>query len=69
MGTLLHFHSPQQRRPAKRELADATGDIVIFPGVRIERHDLDLGHRLLDTLGRPTYEDTARSTQRSPRTS
>ena len=30
---------------------NATGaEIVIFPGVRIERHDLDLAHRVRETV-------------------
>jgi len=32
-------------------------EIVIFPGVRIERHDLDLGHRLRDSVGRGEFGD------------
>jgi len=55
MGTVLDF------KPAARTaFADASqrGDceIVIFPGVRIERHDLDLSHRLRDSAGRDNFD-------------
>jgi hypothetical protein len=52
MGTVLQIAA--SRRPARRRTERAAREcqIVIFPGVRIERHDdyesLDLGHRLLD---------------------
>jgi hypothetical protein len=26
-------------------------EVVIFPGVRIERHEVDLSHRLFDSTG------------------
>jgi hypothetical protein len=56
MGTVLTF------KPTIRtgfvEAASRGGErceIVIFPGVRIERHDLDLSHRLRDSAGRDTF--------------
>jgi hypothetical protein len=52
MGTVLEFKPLALLRPRQRrdEAVDAS-EIVIFPGVRIERHDLDLGHRVRDSLG------------------
>jgi hypothetical protein len=53
MGNVLQIEP--SRRPLRRrpERALTECQIVIFPGVRIERHDdyesLDLGHRLLDS--------------------
>lgn len=61
MGTVLQFAVSGAKRSRKFD-ATAEGDcrIVIFPGVRIERHDggprLDLGHRLRDSAGRDTFE-------------
>jgi hypothetical protein len=52
MGNVLQMAIPKRapRRRAARPAIEC--QIVIFPGVRIERHDdyesLDLGHRLLD---------------------
>lgn len=31
-------------------------EIVIFPGVRIERHDLDLSHRVTPSAGRGDFD-------------
>ncbi len=54
MGTVLNFHSQARpgrfaRRPMRQGRA-APAEIVIFPGVRIERHDtataLDLSARI-----------------------
>jgi hypothetical protein len=57
MGTVLSFtteaREPQRRRrDAKRKQCE----IVIFPGVRIERHELDLGHRLRDSAGSDEFD-------------
>jgi len=53
VGTVLQIStSNRPRRRAERALREC--EIVIFPGVRIERHQedeaLDLGHRLLDPI-------------------
>jgi|LZQR01.1.fsa_nt_gb hypothetical protein len=59
MGTLLDFTSAQrpaarvgyrsnQRRMASRE---TFGEVILFPGVRYERHDLDLAARIA-TIGK-----------------
>jgi len=59
MGTVLTF-----RASAKTALPPAAAgarhdcEVVIFPGVRIERHDhldLDLSHRLCDSAGRDDF--------------
>jgi hypothetical protein len=60
MGTILRFESPPAAIPARpRPDADRVCEIVIFPGVRIERHqtdDLDLSHRLRDSAGRGAFD-------------
>lgn len=50
MGTVLHF-TPASRNDRGAGDRDRACEIVIFPGVRIERHDVDLGHRLRNTAG------------------
>lgn len=55
MGTVLDFTATTRGdRSAGR--AGGPCEIVIFPGVRIERHDVDLGHRLRDTAGREQFD-------------
>ncbi|WP_305988781.1 hypothetical protein [Roseibium sp. MMSF_3544] len=59
MGTLLDFASAQ--RPAARvghrsrqEQSvgrESFGEVILFPGVRYERHDLDLAARI-NTIGK-----------------
>jgi hypothetical protein len=52
MSTVLEFRPPATAKPRRRHGDEsAVGEIVIFPGVRIERHDLDLGHRVRDSAG------------------
>lgn len=55
MGTVVRFavggRSAPKEAPAGREC-----EIVIFPGVRIERHDVDLGARLVDSAGRCDFD-------------
>ena len=59
MGTLLDFtsaprptarvgHRSNQRRTTGRE---TSGEVILFPGVRYERHDLDLAARIT-TIGK-----------------
>ena len=58
MGTLLDFSSAQ--RPAARvghrtnhtrsASRETFGEVILFPGVRYERHDLDLAARIA-TIG------------------
>jgi hypothetical protein len=51
MGTVLEFRPQTPARPRDRTDVLAVGEIVIFPGVRIERYDLDLGYRLKNSAG------------------
>lgn len=61
MGMVLQFPVAEAKHSRK---FDATGEsdcrIVIFPGVRIERHGdgprLDLGHRLRNSAGRDAFD-------------
>lgn len=57
-------------KPAKScDPADTSvrGEIVIFPGIRIEREQLDLGHRLRDAAGHEEFQCLDR--QKRPRKS
>ncbi|TYC65311.1 hypothetical protein FMN63_23120 [Stappia sp. BW2] len=59
MGNLLDFTSAQ--RPTARvgcrsnqrriSSSETFGEVILFPGVRIERHDLDLAARIA-TIGK-----------------
>jgi len=53
MSTVLEFRPVASTKRRERRGEIFAGEIVIFPGVRIERHahDLDLGHRLRDSAG------------------
>lgn len=55
MGTVLNFTLGARNDRAAGD-GDRACEIVIFPGVRIERHDVDLGHRLRDTAGRERFD-------------
>jgi hypothetical protein len=57
MGTILHFKAWANTSPASAAVRERRNcEIVIFPGVRIERHDLDLSHRLRDSAGRDNFD-------------
>ncbi len=43
MGTLLQMNPSQRRSQAAQRLPHSVCEIVIFPGVRIERHAPDAG--------------------------
>jgi hypothetical protein len=68
MGTLLQFKA-LDRKAAARAVATGRCEIVIFPGVRIERHDdsgsLDLGARLTEAAGSGPFDGVGGS--RRPR--
>lgn len=51
MGTVLEFRPPATTKRRDRTDVAAVGEIIIFPGVRIERCDLDLGHRVKNSAG------------------
>jgi hypothetical protein len=55
MGTVLPFRTVARARLGGSEDANRPCEIVIFPGVRIERHDLDLSHRVRDAAGHGGY--------------
>ena len=73
MGTVLQIAaSSRPRRRAGR--ASRECEIVIFPGVRIERHrddeeTLDLGHRLLDPIATGDFDGFNGKGRRPRRTS
>ncbi len=57
MGTVLTFKSSTRTGLAVVANRDRERcEIVIFPGVRIERHDLDLSHRLRNSAGRDNFD-------------
>lgn len=42
MASILQFRPVADRKPKERsEFGSASGEVVIFPGVRIERHETD----------------------------
>lgn len=54
MGTILSFRpNGEVRAPSPSATAC---EIVIFPGVRIERHELDLGLRMRESAGIDEYD-------------
>ena len=64
MGTVLDFKGSATGSARTRDKRRADCEIVIFPGVRIERHDdyfesepdLDLGHRIVDAAGNGDFD-------------
>jgi len=59
MSTVLQFRTSNRTEPRKL-VSGAAGEIVIFPGVRIERDgaapDVDLGHRTQDSARRGDFD-------------
>ena len=56
MGTVLHFDVPA-KSPSRSEAGPVQPcEIIIFPGVRIERHELDLSFRLRDSAGHDDFD-------------
>jgi hypothetical protein len=56
MGTVLEFKAAIRTAPSGTDDGDREAcEIVIFPGVRIERSDLDLSHRLRNSAGRDDF--------------
>lgn len=51
MGTVHSLKSSIRRNARPIPPQAKRGEVVIFPGVRIERHDLDLSHRVSATAG------------------
>lgn len=57
MGTILEFRPRERQEPRPPREPAMTGEVVIYPGVRIERHEVDLSHRLRDTAGTGEFDD------------
>lgn len=51
MGIVLEFRPLTVVAKPNEDVGFTAGEIVIFPGVRIERHDLDLGYRIKNSAG------------------
>ena len=56
MSTVLQFRQ-SPLRPRATMSPPSSCEVVIFPGVRIERHEVDLAHRLLDSAGSEIFSD------------
>ena len=57
MGTVLRFRASGRKDPERASPENAAAcEIVIFPGVRIERHEFDLAHRLRDSAGHSDFD-------------
>lgn len=66
MGTILQFSSLSRKEPqAAPPYSRRDCEVVIFPGVRIERHDLDLAHRVRDSIGGPGLGSSGRRPRRT----
>lgn len=65
MSTVLEMKRRLSRRPPP-ETSAASGpcEIVIFPGVRIERHDIDLGHRVRKPIDSDDFNGMGGSSRR-----
>jgi len=55
MATILEFPYPRQRN-ARGNAIGAPAEVVIFPGVRIERSDFNLADRLMPVRRRRKAE-------------
>jgi hypothetical protein len=55
MGTVLKFNLAAAVKPRERADLIAAGELVIFPGVRVECQELDLSHRLRNCAGREVF--------------
>ena len=52
MGTIVQMKAGIARKEKPVARTSGKGEVVIFPGVRIERHDIDLSHRVRNATGR-----------------
>jgi hypothetical protein len=69
MGTLLQL-SASRRKASSQPRGDRQDcEIVIFPGVRIERHDLDLSHRVRKAVDGEDFSGAGVSPGRPRKTS
>lgn len=55
MSTVLSFYR-DVARPRRLDRPSGQCEIVIFPGIRIERHDVDLAFRLNDAAGSGDFD-------------
>jgi hypothetical protein len=73
MGTVLQIAASKLSARRRGDRAAGECQIVIFPGVRIERHadeaSVDLGHRLLDSTGTGNFDGFSGKGGRPRRTS
>lgn len=58
MGTILDFTAQRREMPGTPRPA-GPGQVVIFPGARIERAEVDLSHRLRDSVSLGEFADLA----------
>ena len=57
MGTIVQLNLAGRReRPAGKRSGHAQCEVVIFPGVRIERHGIDLSRRIRPTTGHNDFD-------------
>lgn len=56
MSTVLKLSFDGRKPRSRVRTGDESCEIIIFPGVRIERHDLDLGHRVRNATGNDDYD-------------
>lgn len=56
MSQVLPLSFDSRKTQARPRPEDGLCEIIIFPGVRIERHDLDLGHRVRDAAGNGDFD-------------
>ena len=53
MSTVLDFSAAPRSRRRLRRMNDhrtENGEVVLFPGIRIERHNVDLSYRVKDNF-------------------
>ena len=62
MGTVLDFRPRPAAARGERNDTGNAAEIVIFPGVRIERYDLDLGYRLVNSAGNQMFDGLGSAT-------
>lgn len=66
MGAILEFtsrsRSGERMSPPRRQDGDGA-EIVLFPGIRVEYHTIDLSHRVRDTGKLHNQSDQNRSAE------
>lgn len=64
MSTVLEMKRWSRKASSQTASTNGPCEIVIFPGVRIERHDIDLGHRVRKTIDNDDYDGMGGSSRR-----